>query len=185
MKRFMNKKVVTIGAAIGLALGIAGTATAYWLSSGGGSGTATTATAGNSNLTVASTEASPGTMGPNIGPEALTVTITNPGTDTQSSYVTSVTAKIDTAQTFNTGCAAGDYQLASSGGAAYTNSSHTAADGGGTQTVTVPVGVELAPGHSTTATVYIGFVDLTDVTNANADQTGCEGQSVLVDYTTA
>lgn len=180
MKRFMNKKVAVIGLAAGLALGAAGAAFAYWTSSGSGSGTATSGST-NANLTVSSTEATANGMGPNVGPEALTVTIANPIANASSSYVTSLKATIDTSG-FAAGCFPGDYQLAASGGAAYSNPSLSATDGGGTQTVTVPVGVEVAPGSSTTATVYIGFVDLTNNANPHANQNGCQGQSVTVDY---
>jgi hypothetical protein len=179
MKRFMNKRVAVVGAVAGLVLGLSGAAFAYWTSSGGGNGSATTATAGNSNVSVTGSEASPATMGPNIAPEAITLTITNPSTNSQSSYVTSVTASIDsTDTTWNVGppdCAATDYQLQASSSDALS----AAATANGTQSVTVPVGAELAPGGQTTATVYIGFVD--DATN----QTACEGQSVDLTYTTA
>jgi hypothetical protein len=179
MKRFMNKRVAVVGAVAGLVLGLSGAAFAYWTSSGGGNGSATTATAGNSNVSVTGSEASPATMGPNIAPEAITLTITNPSTNSQSSYVTSVTASIDsTDTTWNVGppdCAATDYQLQASSSDALS----AAGTANGTQSVTVPVGAELAPGGQTTATVYIGFVD--DTTN----QTACEGQSVDLTYTTA
>jgi hypothetical protein len=42
MKRFMNKKVATIGLAAGLALGAAGAAFAYFTTTGDGNGSATT-----------------------------------------------------------------------------------------------------------------------------------------------
>jgi len=50
MKRFMNKKVATIGLAAGLALGAAGAAFAYYVSTGSGTGQASTGS--SSNVTV-------------------------------------------------------------------------------------------------------------------------------------
>jgi hypothetical protein len=47
MKRFMNKKVATIGVAAGLALGLGGAAFAYFSSTGAGNGSASVGTTGN------------------------------------------------------------------------------------------------------------------------------------------
>ena len=54
MKRFMNKKVVAIGLTVGLVLGGAGVAYAYFTSGGSGSGSATVGTSTN-DITVAAT----------------------------------------------------------------------------------------------------------------------------------
>jgi len=64
MKRFMNKKVATIGLAAGLALGAAGAAFAYFTSSGTGTGSATVGTAGTWST------AQTGTSGPALYPDA-------------------------------------------------------------------------------------------------------------------
>lgn len=182
MKRFINahKKAVAAVAAVAIVAGSGVGAYAYWTSSGGGTGSASTAAAGNSNLTVTATsEASPNTMGPNIAPEKVTVTITNPAGNTQSSYVTSVKAAInDGGTTWNVGppaCTHNDYQVQAATSAALS----TAGIAAGAQSVVIPVGTELAPGTTTTASFYFGFVD--DSTN----QTACEGQSVALTYTTA
>jgi hypothetical protein len=50
MKRFMNKKVATIGLAAGLALGIAGSAFAYFTSTGTGTGSASTGSSAGLNI---------------------------------------------------------------------------------------------------------------------------------------
>jgi hypothetical protein len=55
MKRFMNKKLLVVGLAAGLALGIGGAAFAYFTSSGSGTGTAQVGTATN-NIVVTGTE---------------------------------------------------------------------------------------------------------------------------------
>ncbi len=52
MKRFMNKKVATIGLAAGLALGAAGAAFAYYTATGQGNGTATAGAQKNVSLSV-------------------------------------------------------------------------------------------------------------------------------------
>ena len=87
MKRFMNKKVVAIGLAVGLTLGAAGAAFAYFTSSGNGTGSATVGSA--TNWTVAESahprvaplfpDASIG--GANIQTDSYTVT--NPGSGSQ------------------------------------------------------------------------------------------------------
>ena len=50
MKRFMNKKVATVGIAVALVLGIGGAAFAYFTSSGGGTGSAQVGTAANLSI---------------------------------------------------------------------------------------------------------------------------------------
>lgn len=55
MKRFMNKKVATIGLAAGLALGAAGAAFAYFSTTGSGTGSASTGSA--TALTITQTDA--------------------------------------------------------------------------------------------------------------------------------
>ncbi|MGD0321940.1 MAG: hypothetical protein ABSC00_10135 [Acidimicrobiales bacterium] len=90
MKRFMNRKVVTIGVAVGLTLGIAGAALAYFTSSGTGSGTAATATAGTISI---SGDGITG-LAPGAGPQAVNFTLT---ASVANSYVDTVTASLPTA----------------------------------------------------------------------------------------
>jgi hypothetical protein len=122
-------------------------------------------------------------MGPNIAAQEVTATITNPGTNTSSSYVTALTVSISA--TYATGCGTGDYGLSSTDpGGAFSDSSATDPFGNGTQTLTnLPVGVELAPGASTTVHFWVGFVNLTNNANPAANQNGCEGQGINLNYT--
>jgi hypothetical protein len=99
MKRFMNKKVATIGLAAGCALGGAGAAFAYFTTTGLGTGTVTGGTA--SALTLHATIAGP--ILPGDGGQDVTFTADNPSTGTQ--FVTtisfgSVTSTNTTCQTF-------------------------------------------------------------------------------------
>jgi hypothetical protein len=58
MKRFMNKKVAAIAAAVGITLGLGGAAFAYFTSTGTGSGSGAVGTASN-DITVVGTETTP------------------------------------------------------------------------------------------------------------------------------
>lgn len=101
MKRFMNKKVATIGLAAGLALGAAGAAFAYFTTTGSGSGDTTAGTA--SALTLHATI--DGAIVPGDGGQSVTFTADNPGNGNQFvntiSFV-SVTSTDTTCQTFLT-----------------------------------------------------------------------------------
>lgn len=92
MKRFINKKVAAIAAAVGLTLGIGGAAFAYWTSSGSGTGTSSTTT-GSSDLTYSTTTIN--AMYPGDSPQDFTVTVTNNST-TQAEYVNDVHAWVTT-----------------------------------------------------------------------------------------
>lgn len=181
MKKLFStkKRIAAAGATVALVAAMAGGAFAYFTSSGSGSGTASTGSA-NTNLTVAGN--APTNMGPGVAPEEVTATITNPALDS-SSYVTSLTVTISA--TYQTGCGTGDYGLSTTSGSAYTDNSASDTYGNGTQTITIPVGVELAPGGTKTENFYVGFVDLTNNANPNANQTGCAGQGITLNYTTA
>jgi hypothetical protein len=73
MKRFMNKRAVAVGLAVGLTLGIAGAAAAYWLTIGSGTGSATTGSAQTVNLVQTSTNTG---ITPNSGAQNITGTAT-------------------------------------------------------------------------------------------------------------
>jgi hypothetical protein len=82
MKRFMNKKVVAIGLAVGLTLGAAGAAFAYFTSTGSGNGSVTTGSA--TNWTVTASAHTGTTLFPGVGSEVVPFTITNAGTGDQA-----------------------------------------------------------------------------------------------------
>ncbi len=97
MKRFMNKKVATIGLAAGLALGAAGAAFAYYTTSGSGTGSTTTGSA--STLTLHASIA--GAITPGVaGEESVTFTADNSNTAAQ--YVTTISFTSVTSS--NSGC---------------------------------------------------------------------------------
>ena len=99
IKRFMSKKVVAIGLAAGITLGMGGAAFAYFTSTGSGVGAAKVGSA--TSWTVAETAGSDNNAvlypdhaigGANI--EKLGFTVTNPGSGSQN--LTSVTVQIAT-----------------------------------------------------------------------------------------
>lgn len=92
MKRFMNKKVVAIGLTVGLVLGGAGVAYAYFTSGGSGSGTATVGTAAPFTVTLATDTPPGGGLLPGSGTETQTYTIHNGGAS--SERLTTVTASV-------------------------------------------------------------------------------------------
>jgi hypothetical protein len=103
MKRFhLSRKVVTVGIAAGLTLGIAGAALAYITATGSGSGSATTGTI--AGITVNQSTVVTGMYPGDTVPLTGTFTNTNPG----SVDVTAVTATIGT---LPTGCVAGDFSI--------------------------------------------------------------------------
>ena len=84
MKRFMNKKVATIGLAAGLALGAAGAAFAYFTGGGTGTGQASVgSTNGTTDWTVAQSGSASGKMLPGSGTSTVTFTATNAGSGAQ------------------------------------------------------------------------------------------------------
>jgi len=162
MKRFMNKKVATIGLAAGLALGAAGAAFAYYVSTGSGTGQASTGS--SSNVTVVQdsiayngpSDGAPSSLKPG---DTATVAfgITNPG---GSEYVTSINL------------------------ASWTSNSPTTCDSslagqsGWFTMASVPVGADFAHGTDTT-TGDTGTITFNDV---NADQDACAGKTITFTY---
>jgi hypothetical protein len=82
MKRFMNKKVATIGLAAGLLLGAGGAAFAYFTGSGNGTGQAQTGS--TATWSVAQTTPTPAAMYPGNGTSVVTFLVTNTGGGAQA-----------------------------------------------------------------------------------------------------
>ncbi|MGP8066569.1 MAG: hypothetical protein ACLP81_09440 [Acidimicrobiales bacterium] len=86
MKRFKSisrtAKIVTIGATVALTLGIAGTAFAYFTSTGSGTGQAAVGTATKWNVVAGA--ATGGPMFPGAGTSTVPFTVTNAGTGAQA-----------------------------------------------------------------------------------------------------
>jgi hypothetical protein len=178
MKRFMNKKVVTIGLAAGLALGAAGIATAYWTSSGSGTGTANTSATADSSLSYTDNVGSLNAFAPSVAPQAFKATVTDTSA-TQEEYVASVSAYLTVtesalgqAYTTSTGytCSSADYLLDNVAGT--TSSSEV-------PLAWTAVNLTHGGGNASTAgTDTIGFNDL-----AGVNQDACQGAQVTVNYT--
>lgn len=162
MKR-ISKKAVAVGLALGLTLGVAGAAFAYWTSSGTGNGTATTGKAA-STLQITDTT-SINDMAPGVAPEGISGTIENTqGTNGQNEYVTSVIVSIGSVTEntpgsgFSGTCSASDYTLSNA---------------------TMTVGQDLTPGETVTFSgATIGFND-----KAGTNQDNCQGATVNLVYT--
>jgi hypothetical protein len=164
MKRFMNKKVVTIGLAAGLALGIGGAAFAYFSSTGSGTGTAST---GNTSAVTVVQDS---------------ITYNGPSDGAGSSLKPGDTATVDFGIT-NPG---GNEYVTSISLASWTSNSPSTCDSGiagqsGWFTMpTVPVGADFAHGTDTTTgkTGTITFND--DLTHS---QDACAGKTITFSYT--
>lgn len=170
MKRFMNKKVAAIGAAVGLTLGLGGAAFAYFSSTGTGTGSATT----GSGSTVKITDNGPYTGLLPQGPaQDITVTVTNPS-NAQSQYVSGITAYL----TVNGATAVDDYTCSSAdyllNGVAGTSSGSPVAIAGWTAQ-------DLAPSAAASTTpASANTIQFNDLTNQNQDS--CQGLSVTIHY---
>jgi hypothetical protein len=81
IKRFMSKKVVAIGLAAGITLGLGGAAFAYFTAAGTGTGNAAVGATGTWGITAAPAV---GAMYPGQGSSAVTFTITNDGSGNQA-----------------------------------------------------------------------------------------------------
>ena len=105
MRKFSKKQYLAAAAAGVIVLGAAGTAIAYWTSTGTGNGSATTGTASNYTVTVANVslaDLTPGGPTDNVG-----FTVKNNSTGHQA-YTTAVPTVTGTT---NAGCTAADFQI--------------------------------------------------------------------------
>jgi hypothetical protein len=155
MKRFMNKKVVVIGLALGLTLGGAGAAFAYFTSTGTGNGVVTTGSA--TTWTVVASTATGGPLFPGTGNMVVPFTITNAGAGSQAvlaeSFVVASSSGNVTTGVSNTpvvGCLAAWYTLTPG-------------------TMTPVHGTTIAPAGTATDTVSV------IMTNVAVNQNPCQG----------
>jgi hypothetical protein len=90
MRKFTKKQYLVAGVAALVIAGTAGTALAYWTSTGSGSGSATT---GSDTSSLAITDLStPSNLAPGVTAGAVTFTVTNSGTS--SAHVNQVTISL-------------------------------------------------------------------------------------------
>jgi hypothetical protein len=155
MKRFMNKKVAAIGLAAGLALGVAGGAFAYFVTTGSGSGTGTAGSASNVTLTQTS------------------ITYNGPGSTTN--FLPGDTATVTWSAT-----SAGNQQV---GTVSLSNWSSNQAgcdptDLPGSFTM-IPVVENQDVPNGTTALSHSGNITFNDL---GIDQSACEGATITFDY---
>jgi hypothetical protein len=175
-KLFLNKKVVAIGAAAILTVGIAGGAFAFFTSTGSGTGTGTvgTSTAWSVNG---------GSVVGTLFPDASAATGANQGVITGASVTNAATSGnqelnkivatisgVTTSAAFpsEAACATTDFQF---------NSPTTTWTGTGTQTATILPAQDLAAGGSYT----ISDLNVVLVDNSTA-QDNCQGQTVTVTF---
>lgn len=168
MRKITKKTAVIVaGSTLLVAVG-GGIAFAYWTSSGAGSGSATTAN-GDSSITI-SQSGTPSGLAPGVAPVAISGTIANGAAN--SAYVTSFTVTITGVTGGGSGCTAQDYGL--------TTDSTALTKSAAVQTVTIPVGQDVASGASISfPSVNIGFAN-----DPNASQDDCEGASPVLSYAT-
>jgi hypothetical protein len=155
MKRLISRKAVMVGLTLGLSLGAAGTALAYWTSTGSGTGgAASTDTQGTVTLTQTSTVSG---LAPGVAAVDITGTVTNSKHIT--SYIGTVTPAIDSANTvWQTDgvytCSAADYTL-----------------------TPATVNADEADGATGVAFGSIAFNDI-----PGTDQSACEGQALVLTF---
>lgn len=178
MKRFMNKKVAAIGAAVGLTLGLGGAAFAYFTSSGTGSGTGTTTGAIANDLSFSDTVGSitPSELLPGVAATDFTATVTNNNTSqneyvtTLKGYVTVVESATGASYTTSTGyaCSSADYVL--DGVAGSTSGSPVTLNWTGSD-------LAASGSASTDGLDSLGFHDI-----STQNQDACIGATVTVNY---
>lgn len=91
MKRFMNKKVAAIGAAVGLTLGLGGAAFAYFNTTGAGDGSATTGSATALVITQTDAAGEPSGLVPGGPAGTIHLSITNTAATAQTLGAVTVT----------------------------------------------------------------------------------------------
>jgi hypothetical protein len=173
IKKFMTKKVVVVGAAVALTLGLSGTAFAYFTSSNQGTGHATVGSATNWTLVqtsitgLSASNLEPEALGANITTEIVHYTVQNSGGATQT--LTNTTVAVDPAYNFVDGandpaCNASDFSLGGNAvGVPYVN--------------TTGAGSFVAGHTSNSLNVTIELVD------NGLNQDSCEGQSLPLIFT--
>ncbi len=176
--RINKKKAAAVVSVTTLALAGGGIAFAFWTASGGGTGTAGTAS-GVTSIGVTGDD-TVNDLAPGVAPESITAVIDNPSN--QSTQITNLKVAIDSIDSGTNSCDAGSYSLsATDPGSALTGGSTS-----GTSNINIPVNVELAPNDGaantgsdeTTETFWIGFVD-----DPSTNQDGCKNAVVHLKYT--
>jgi hypothetical protein len=178
MKRFMNKKVIAIGLAAGLTLGIAGAAFAYF--SDTGSGTGSGATGSPSTFTIAQDSSTPATgLTPGGPTDQIAYTVTNPNTGFQKVGAVTVAVAANSATgdiesvpgsvaSDVTGCLAVWFTVNNP-----------------TQTLNQDIPGTTAGGNTFDETVSAQAASVTSIqmTNVNSLQNACQGATVGLTFT--
>jgi hypothetical protein len=136
MKHFFDKRAVTIGLAVGLSLGAAGAAFAYFSSTGAGTGSASTGS--STALAITQTNTVTGLL-PGGPLATIDYSVQNPGGGAE--HVGSVTVSVTSV---TTGAVAGD--------PACTTASYSITQG-------PAINADLAPGGTATGTATIAMLD--------------------------
>ena len=162
----MSKKVVAIGLAAGITLGLGGAAFAYFTASGSGTGAAAVGDASSATWGITQT-AELGTMYPGQGSSAITYTITNDGSGNQALEATSLAASVNSDLS---GPSAGDVMSNGSAVNGCLASWFTPAIGA----PSISYGTSIAPGAAETVIVTVTMSD------AASSQDACQGVSPVV-----
>ncbi len=178
-----SKKVIAVGAAVGLAMGVAGVAAAHFTSTGTGNGSATTGTA--TSWTVSSIDVGSTLLYPGAGSAAVSSdTVKNVGHGTQGVAALTVTITHVTqtgGYTTDGTCGATNYELASTG--SWTSSGANAT----TATITYSSAITVAPTHflvggatsSSTGNALPSGLSV-EMVNKSGTQDACEGATVTL-----
>ena len=159
MKRFMNKKVVAIGLATGLLLGVGGAAFAYVVQ--GGSGTGSTTAGTSSSVAIQATIA--GAILPGDGGQSVTFTATNPNATSVKVGTISFVSVTSTTTACQAVITANATQFSM---------------------VAVPSGTTV-PGSQATPFPIAGTGTLIWADSATQDQTACVGQPLVLHVTSS
>jgi hypothetical protein len=157
MKRFLNKKVVTIGLAAGLTLGAAGAAFAYFSGNGSGTGSASTGSVTGTDLAISQTNTVAGLL-PGGPAGTIDLTIKNNGSGSEEvGTVTGTVNGVSTGSLSSEACSTSFYTVAPAA-----------------------VNVDLAAGASKNVTTTISMAD--DGNNQDNCQAANGGGALTISY---
>jgi hypothetical protein len=174
MKLRINKKSVLAGATIGVVVGMAITAAAYWTSSGQGTGTSSVGT--DTAWSVTTDAATGGPLTPAGDTETVAYHVTNNSTGHQQLHQVTIQVAGTSGTSPN---ATPSVYTHGSGTPACTKDDFTVGSAAAGATETVTVDQDLAPGDTYDSSVVVALVDRTDTTagDGTGNQDNCRGEN--------
>jgi hypothetical protein len=164
MRKIGKKQLIVGGVAVAVIAAGAGTALAYWSTTGSGGGSATTSSGNGHAVQITDNSSSLSPMYPGDSAQTVTVTVTNSDAS-QKAYVAGVSAYLTVTPTAGNTCDATDYKLNGVAGVTSANPANL-----------TWTGEELAASAHDTTSYTLQF------NNKSTLQDGCKGAAVAITY---